>query len=176
MIPNMVMYLLCNIAFRGHGDTSSKPGPRVNVCGVLGLLMMTGLFLCSTLQAQTAQGSIAGTVKDAKDAVVQDATVEVLNTATGVRQSTRTNNAGAFSVISLNPGSYNVVVSKTGFDKSVTSAVTVSTAQLSTVNVTLAVGSESTTVMVTADLLLTKDDSNVTTTVDHAVEIGRAHV
>src|SRR5260370_12131556 len=168
MIPNMGMYLLCNIAFRGHGDTSSKPGPRVNVCGVLGLLMMTGLFLCSTLQAQTAQGSIAGTVKDAKDAVVQDATVEVLNTATGVRQSTRTNNAGAFSVISLNPGSYNVVVSKTGFEKSVASDVTVSTAQLSTVNVTLAVGSETTTVRVTADVLLVKDDSNVTTTLHHA--------
>jgi len=163
------VHLLCNIGFRGRGDTSSKPGPRVNVCGVLGVLMMTGLFLCSTLQAQTAQGSIAGTVKDPKDALVPNATVEVLNTATGVRQSTKTNNAGAFSVISLNPGSYNVVVSKTGFETSVTSAVTVSTAQLSTVNVTLAVGSETTTVTVTADLLLTKDDSNVTTTVDHAV-------
>ncbi len=169
MIPISIVYSVHNLAFRGHGGTSSKFGPRVNVCCGLGVLMMTGLFLCSTLQAQTAQGSIAGTVKDAKDAVVQDATVEVLNTATGVRQSTRTNNAGAFSVISLNPGSYNVVVSKTGFEKSVASDVTVSTAQLSTVNVTLAVGSETTTVRVTADVLLVKDDSNVTTTVDHAV-------
>src|SRR5260370_12844354 len=95
MIPNMGMYLLCNIAFRGHGDTSSKPGPRVNVCGVLGLLMMTGLFLCSTLQAQTAQGSIAGTVKDAKDAGVQDATGEVLITPARGRHSTSPTNPPA---------------------------------------------------------------------------------
>jgi hypothetical protein len=164
------IYLSLKMGFRGRGDSGSKCVPRVNTCVVLGVLMMMGLFLGSTLQAQTAQGSIAGTVKDAKEALVQNAAVEVLNTATGVRQSTRTNSAGAFSVVSLNPGSYNVIVSKSGFEKSVTNAVTVSTAQLSTVDVTLTVGSQTATVTVTAqDSLLSKDDSNVTTTVDHAV-------
>jgi carboxypeptidase family protein len=135
-----------------------------------GFLMVMGLFLCSTLRAQTAQGSISGTVKDSTQASVQNARVEVLNTATGVQQSTRTNSVGAFSVVSLNPGNYDVTVSKAGFGKSVTNAVTVSTAQLSTVNVILTVGSEATTVTVTAqDALLSKDDSNVMTTVDHAV-------
>lgn len=164
------MYLLCNMGSKRSSVAGLKPGPWVNVRSMLGFLMVTGLFLCSTLQAQTAQGSIAGTVKDANDALVQNAIVEVLNTATGVRQSTRTNSAGAFSVVSLNPGTYNVVVSKSGFEKSLTNAVTVSTAQLSTVDVTLAVGSQTTTVTVTAqDTLLSKDDPNVATTVDHVV-------
>jgi hypothetical protein len=166
------MDLLCTIGSEesGGGGASSKSGSRVNLRGVFGSLMMMWLFLCSTLHAQTAQGSIAGTVKDAREALVQGAAVEVLNTATGVRQSTRTNSVGAFSVVSLNPGTYNVVVSKSGFEKSVTSAVTVSTAQLSTVDVILTVGSQITTVTVTAqDSLLSKDDSNVTTTVGHAV-------
>jgi hypothetical protein len=166
------MDLLCTIDSQesGSGGTGSKCGPRGNARGVFVSLMIMWLSLCSTLHGQTSQGSIAGTVKDAKEALVQNAAVEVFNTATGVRQSTRTNSAGAFSVVSLNPGSYNVIVSKSGFEKSVTNAVTVSTAQLSTVDVTLTVGSQTATVTVTAqDSLLSKDDSNVTTTVDHAV-------
>jgi hypothetical protein len=164
------MNLLRNMGFKGRGDSSSIPEPRGNICGVLGVLIAVGLFLCSSLHAQTAQGSIDGTVRDAKEALVQNATVDMLNTATGVQQSTKTNGAGVFNIISLNPGSYDVVVSKPGFQKSVTRAVIVSTAQLSTVDVKLAVGSETQTITVTAqDSLLSRDDSNVTTTVDHAI-------
>ena len=134
------------------------------------VLIVIGLFFCSPVQAQTAQGSIAGTVKDSSQAVVQNATVEVLNTSTSVQQITKTNRDGAYNVISLNPGIYDVTVSKSGFQKSVTNGVIISTAQLSTINVALTVGAETMTVNVKAqDELLTKSDSNVTTTVDHAI-------
>ena len=81
------MDLLCTIDSQesGSGGTGSKFGPRGNARGVFVSLMIMWLSLCSTLHGQTSQGSIAGTVKDAKEALVQNAAVEVLNTATGVR-------------------------------------------------------------------------------------------
>jgi hypothetical protein len=135
----------------------------------LGVLVLT-VLVSGTLHAQSGQGSIAGTVRDSSDALVQDANVDVLNTATGVRQSTKTNGSGTYSVLSLNPGTYNVTVSKPGFEQSVTSTVTVSAAQPTTVNVALRVGRSTEVVTVMAqDALLSKDTSDVSTTVDHAI-------
>jgi hypothetical protein len=161
--------LLGNRGFRGCGDSGQKRLLAYS-SGLLGVLMMMGLFLSGTLQAQTGQGSIAGTVKDAKEGLVQGATVEVINTATGVQQSTKTNNAGTYSVLALNPGDYSVTVIKPGFERALTSGVTVSTAQATTVDVTLQIGRTTEVVTVTAqDSLLSKDTSDVTTTVDHAI-------
>lgn len=137
---------------------------------LLGVVMIAMVLLAGSLKAQTGQGSIAGTVRDSSSAFVPGADVEVLNTATGVKQVTKANGAGAFSVVSLNPGNYNVTVSKEGFDRAVTNAVTVSAAQATTLNVTLQVGASTQTITVTSeDSLLSKDTSDVTTTVDHAV-------
>jgi|GEM_PF-1343301 len=135
-----------------------------------GVLMILGLFSSGKMFAQTAQGSIRGAVKDSTGAAVSGADVEITNTATNVHEVTKTNDTGAFNVLSLNPGSYDITVTATGFKKWVGSGITVSAAQLSTVTATLDVGSEAQTVTVTAqDSLVTKDESNVTTTVDHAI-------
>lgn len=123
--------------------------------------------------AQTGQGAITGRITDTQGALVPSASVEVLNTASGVRARTQTDAAGVFNVISLNPGSYDVTVSKMGFERSIVHAITVSAANTATVNVVLSVGRESSTVTVSAqDSLLTKDVSDVTTTVDHAIVQG----
>ncbi|WP_260703694.1 carboxypeptidase regulatory-like domain-containing protein [Edaphobacter flagellatus] len=136
----------------------------------LALLLMMFLLNPHALRGQTGQGTIAGTVRDSSDAVVPDALVDVFNTATGVRQSAKTNGLGIYNVISLNPGVYEVTVTKTGFEKALTSSVTVSAAQATTVNVSLRAGRATEVVTVTSmDALLSKDTSDVTTTVDHAV-------
>lgn len=131
---------------------------------------LVALFFAGNLQAQTAQGSIRGTVTDNTGAAIAGADVEITNTSTDVHEVTKTNSSGAFDVLSLNPGNYNVTVTASGFKKWTSGGVIVSAAQLSTVAVALEVGSEAQTVTVTAeDSLLTKDESNVTTTVDHAI-------
>src|SRR5260370_16527409 len=84
------MYLLRNMDFGGRGDSSSKPGSRVNVCGLFGVLMMMGLFLLGSLHAQTGQSALAGTVSDSSGAIVSGAGVSVLNTATAVVRTTVT--------------------------------------------------------------------------------------
>ena len=66
----MKMYLLRSMSFRGRGDARSKPGIRVDVCGVFGVLMMMGGFLLGSLHAQTGQSILTGVVSDSSGAIV----------------------------------------------------------------------------------------------------------
>lgn len=120
--------------------------------------------------SQTGQGSISGVVHDASDAVVVGATVEVVDTETGVTAHAVTNRTGFYAILALNPGTYTVSVKKAGFEVSVTKGVLVSTAGATTVSPHLLVGKVDQVTTVTADTdLLTKDTSEVTTTVDHEI-------
>ena len=78
-------------------------------------------FLCLTLlvatgNAQIRSGTITGSALDASGAVVTDADVTVTNTATNVSYTTRTNQAGLFTVPYLEDGTYSVAVTKAGFE------------------------------------------------------------
>lgn len=120
------------------------------------------------LYAQTGQGSIGGTVRDSRGAVISHADIEVISNATGVRLSTVTNGMGVFQISALNPGEYTVNVSKEGFEQTSTKSITVAGVGLTTIDVSLAVGKTNVVVTVNADAdLLSKNESDVTTTVDH---------
>ncbi|WP_235011601.1 outer membrane beta-barrel protein [Bryocella elongata] len=122
------------------------------------------------VSAQTGQGAIGGTVHDKSGAVVSGAEVDVVSQATGVKQSTTTNRDGLFEVQSLNPGLYEVVVQKEGFERTTTKAVNVSGVGTTPLDIGLTAGAVTASITVTADAdLLNKTDSNVTTTVDHAI-------
>lgn len=163
--------LLCDLGFSFETyNSDARRGFFSLLPDLLKIFIVMAFFLPGNLQAQSGQGSIGGTVRDASNALVQDANVEVSNTATGVQQSTKTNGSGTYSVLSLNPGIYNVTVSKSGFEQARTSTVTVSSAQITTVNISLQVGRSTEVVTVMSqDALLSKDTSDVTTTVDHAI-------
>src|SRR5215813_4156121 len=81
---------------------------------VLGLLFLC-LVLSSSVFAQVAGGSISGTVTDASGAVVPNAQVTVLNTATGVMRTLVTNDSGFYNAPNLLPGPYQVKTSASGF-------------------------------------------------------------
>ncbi len=109
------------------------------------------LFLCagSIALAQAGRGSISGTVTDPSGAIVSGAQVALLNNATGVTLHTVSSSAGLYSFISLNPGSYKVTVSQTGFVKVARDNITVDVDQSTEVNISLRVGAISETVTVT---------------------------
>ena len=74
--------------------------------------------ITSGLLAQSAgSGSITGTVTDASGSVVTGANVVVHNADTGVDQSLATNAAGIYAAAFLQPGAYDVTVTKSGFAK-----------------------------------------------------------
>ncbi len=65
--------------------------------------------------AQSANGTLQGTVTDSTGAVVPGATVHVQAVQTGVARDTTTNSDGFYSASNLNAGAYTVTVSASGF-------------------------------------------------------------
>jgi hypothetical protein len=114
----------------------------------VGLLAAT-LLLAATAFAQT--GSITGTVTDAKDAVVQGASITVKNTATGATRAVASGSTGAYSVTNLPAGAYEVAVAKNGFKELQVSNVVLTVDQVLTVNAKLEVGAVSERVEVSSD-------------------------
>src|SRR5579859_7765367 len=67
--------------------------------------------------AQSIQGTILGTVTDAKGALVPSATVEVTNRDTSFTRTVTSDSTGHYRVPSLEPGNYSVAASFTGFNR-----------------------------------------------------------
>ena len=100
--------------------------------------------------AQDPRGAIQGRVVDASGAAIPGATVDVLNTATGVVTPTTTNDQGSYRSAFLNPGTYRVTVSLTGFSKFISDNIELHVSDLLTVDATLKVGAITDEVTVTA--------------------------
>jgi hypothetical protein len=97
-----------------------------------------------------ASGSgLAGTITDPTGAAVPSSTVVATNTATGARETRTTDGSGRFNMV-LAAGNYTVEVSKPGFQRLIEQGVNVNGQQIATLTLRLPVGSESTTVEVTA--------------------------
>ena len=107
------------------------------------------LAFCLPVFPQTRGGEANGTVVDSSGAVVPGATVTLTNQGTNIQNTASTNNSGYFVFVNVQPGSYKLRVEKAGF-KGVESSFVVAVNQAVTQNMTLDVGSASTTIEVTA--------------------------
>ena len=110
------------------------------------------------LHAQTAAGTITGTVTDGSGAVIPDATVTIENPVSGLKRSAKTDAAGQYKFTNLPFNPYHLVVHAPGFaefsaDVPVRSSVAV------TPSIKMQVGGASTTVTVTGDDLVENDTS-----------------
>jgi hypothetical protein len=101
-----------------------------------------GIFfsLVSPLHAQQQFGSITGLVTDPSGAPVPGAVVVVTNVGKGVKNELKTNDEGYYTASSLIPGTYEVLVSMSGFSSAVRSGVTLDVAQTARVDIGLEVG------------------------------------
>src|SRR5262249_37240260 len=90
--------------------------------------------------AQILYGSLVGNVKDASDAAVGGATVAITNSQTNQTRQTETNDTGSYTLPTLEPGIYEVRVSKAGFSVFRDSNVVVSINNVTRVDVKLSVG------------------------------------
>ena len=97
------------------------PSPRVF------LFLATILLLIAAAAGQdSATGAIRGTVTDSSGSKVAHASVVVVNTATGMREATSTDNQGRFAVEMLPPDDYSLRVEAQGFSPETTPLVHVS--------------------------------------------------
>ena len=112
--------------------------------------LLTVLLLGSVwLFAQTETGTLTGVVTDASGAVVTGATVTVTAPATGQTRTASSSSVGEYTITTLKPGLYNLVIEKAGFQKFSTQ-VKVDVGSTASVSAKLSVTGASTTVEVTA--------------------------
>src|SRR3954471_13997853 len=99
--------------------------------------------------AQTGStGSVAGIVSDPTGAVVPGATVTLTDQSTGRKVTATTTDAGRYVFPNIDPGTYEVAVTKTGFARTSIPGQSVRVGQVATVNAALRLGSSSETVEV----------------------------
>ncbi len=117
------------------------------------LLAVAACALCfgsATLHAQsTTQGAIAGTVEDPTQAVIGNAEVSIRNDATNAIVHVAADASGYFKAPLLEPGTYTVTVTATGFAKYTASNVIVVVGQVTSIAPQLALSSSTTQVVVT---------------------------
>ena len=116
---------------------------------IMCLALVTVAVLPSAVAAQESRGTLQGRVVDSSGGAVPGATVEVLNTATGVVTPTTTNDQGSYRMPFLNPGTYRVTVSLSGFGRFISDNIELHVADVLTVDATLKVGALSDEVTVT---------------------------
>ena len=139
-------------------------------------VLLTGLALISCVsvamsQAQSNAADLHGYVRDPNGAAVKGATVTARNLATNLTREAVTDDDGAYQLISLPPGEYEVTAEATGFSKGRIASATLTVGQRAELDVPLAIGDIGAVVNIAAqDVGLIEKTSN---TVANTIEQKR---
>src|SRR4051794_12672263 len=112
------------------------------------LLFSWVVLVVTALHAQNSQ--VSGQIRDTTNAAVADASVTLTRVETGDHREVRSSGEGYFSFPTLLPGHYQLTAEKDGFQTQTQTGIVVETASISTVDVSLKVGSAGETVSVDA--------------------------
>ncbi|HWQ52048.1 MAG TPA: TonB-dependent receptor [Bryobacteraceae bacterium] len=116
---------------------------------------------------QTGNSSIQGTVRDASGAVVPNAAVKIVHTATNIQNTRQTSELGFFLFPSLSIGAYEITVESAGME-TWKGKITLQTGQVAVVEPALKLGTTSTAVTVAGDVtpLVSTTSATVATTIE----------
>src|SRR2546423_9904074 len=125
--------------------------------------LMVVLALSTQAFGQSTYATVSGTVSDPSSAVLPGVSMTAINNATGVVSTVISNEAGAYNLASLLPGTYTVSAELPGFQKATYTNVTLGNAQQVRLNFTLQVATAAQTVEVSvaADTLLATSSSSI---------------
>jgi Carboxypeptidase regulatory-like domain len=110
-----------------------------------------------TLLAQQITGNIRGTVLDPAGAIVQGATITATQVETGFTRTAITDRAGAYVLLELPVGHYQLLAEAKGFQKYIQQGITLNVNETANVPVHLVVGVETQQVQVSADAQLIQE-------------------
>ncbi|MDX6574711.1 MAG: hypothetical protein QOE96_664 [Blastocatellia bacterium] len=114
------------------------------------VVLIGALFFTAHAQTTTV-GTISGTVRDEKGAVVPKAEVSIQGEGTGLSRTVNSDDNGFYLANSLPVGRYTVSTAPSGFKKTVASGVDLHVSENKVVNLDLQVGQVSETVTVSSD-------------------------
>src|SRR5229473_1249774 len=144
---------------------------RVTHLGSIGVRVFAACLVAATaspLFAQVAAGEITGIVNDQAGAAVPGATVTVTDVRTGRQRIVMSSRDGVYTAPSLAPGDYRVDVELAGFKPVRREGIRLSTGEKARIDFTLAVGTVSEQVTVTADApMLRAETASLGTVVEH---------
>ncbi len=117
------------------------------------LICLAALFVLSSfiLRAQEFRATITGRVTDASGAVIAGAKVEATNQATNQVANTISDTAGVYTIPLLQPGTYTVSASATGFKNYVRANIVLNTGDRTGIDIQMEVGEVQQTVTVSAE-------------------------
>jgi hypothetical protein len=124
------------------------------------------IVLWPAAYAQSATATLSGTVVDDREAVVSGVEVTIINPATGLKRTTKTNDAGYYFFPALAPGNYTVTTQRDGFAPAEVKDVVLNVSDQRALRIQLKVGQVGETITVTSDLGTIKEDPAVATVVD----------
>src|SRR5262245_43678617 len=113
--------------------------------------LLLAVVLPNNIFAQTSNASVGGFVQDSSGAYIPGVTVTATNTQTGIATTAVTNEAGAYDIRSLLPGTYRLSAELPGFKSRVFSDVQLGASNAARYNFTLEVGALTDQVEVTAE-------------------------
>src|ERR1700734_1185402 len=105
-----------------------------------GRCLLIGFLASQAVTAQVSGGVFRGEVRDASNAVVQQAKIQVQSVESGAQVVMESNGDGLYSTPTLVPGSYTLTATKDSFKEIVFGPVTLQVNQIVRVDFALAVG------------------------------------
>ena len=150
--------------------TAIQSTRRMFFRGTISLFVISAfvLAICSpNVIAQSGAGSIEGTVTDSTGAVIPEASIHVINHATGVAANTKSNGSGFYQLPGLFTGTYVVTVTAPGME-TYQKTVQLLVGQNAAINFSLTAGSVSQKVEVKANAvqLVTTNSGTLSSTLE----------
>ena len=142
---------------------------RLRKFEVAALVSLT-LSLSPALLSQTpTTGALTGRVSDGTNAIIPDASVQLISKATGTQNTVTSDQNGDFRFSLLAPGSYTVRFSAPGFKTEESQNVSINVTETSSLSMKLVIGQQQETVEVDSSAtLLQSDNATLGTTVQGA--------
>jgi hypothetical protein len=138
------------IAVRDFCESCTSINTQFSKLRALGLALVILASLPASLHAQTSLGQIAGTVSDATGGVVKGATLTITETQTNETRTATSDDSGFYLSTNLPIGDYTVEVKSAGFRGEKRSGIIITADAKITANFSLAVGTVTEEVSVTA--------------------------
>ncbi len=131
------------------------------------LLAIVVALMTGPAWSQEVTAAIVGTVTDPSGAPINGASITVTDNDRGTVVSSKTNDAGAYTVLRIPVGTYSLKVSAPGFQTSIYPPFTLQLNQTARVNISMKVGQVSETVEVTGSApVLQSQSAEVGTVID----------
>jgi hypothetical protein len=123
-------------------------------------LAIFAAMTAATLYGQTGLATVTGTILDPTGAILSNAPVQLINSATGQVFSAASSDTGNYTVSQVPVGDYSLTVMVMGFKTYSRPAFHLAAAQILREDITLEIGTSAETVTVTAETSLLKTESS----------------